>query len=292
MAEERSEEARRKAEYYEDTAKVLLEEGIHDVAVDFYTLAGMYSLLAGDKEGKKYIDKAVEICNNYDVSDHREIFANIGVQMFEGKYEGIEEKWNKIKGEYSEEEDQLIRELLERLKERIIEEHVVVQEVAEEWEVAVGEEGQLEGQSSEQVINEATLRGEVGAEEAKVEEERVEVMVINPQNVYGKIKISEIAWRVGEDAERIKQILSKLIQGGRIGGRIEGNDYIRHESAIYHTFQVASKLQQIDEKSGFLSTLKERDVSAPTKPGYKRCGVCGEEIPEDSTICTYCGARQ
>ncbi|MEM2047342.1 MAG: hypothetical protein QXZ06_05635, partial [Candidatus Jordarchaeales archaeon] len=62
MVEEGSEDAKKKAAYYEDTAKILLEEGIHDVAVDFYTLAGMYSLLAGDEDGRKYIDKAVEIC--------------------------------------------------------------------------------------------------------------------------------------------------------------------------------------------------------------------------------------
>ncbi|MEM3663273.1 MAG: hypothetical protein QXW47_02195 [Candidatus Jordarchaeales archaeon] len=292
MVEEGSEDAKKKAAYYEDTAKILLEEGIHDVAVDFYTLAGMYSLLAGDEDGRKYIEKAVEICKNYGVSGHREVFASIGVRIFEGKYEGIEEEWSEIRGEYSEEEDQLVRELLEKLKRRSVEvEQVVVQE-AEEWEIAEGGEGQFEGQSSEQATEGILLGEGARVEEVKTEEERVEVAVIDPRNVYGRIKISEIAWRAGENTERVRQVLSTLIQSGRIPGKIEGNEYIQDEGIICQTIQAISKPQRTNEKTGFLSALKERDVAAPTKPGYKRCGVCGEEIPEAFMVCTYCGARQ
>lgn len=292
MVEEGNEDAKRKVAYYEDTAKILLEEGIHDVAVDFYTLAGMYSLLAGDENGRKYIDRAVEICKKYGVSGHREVFANIGVRMFEGKYEGIEEDWSGIRGEYSEEEDQLIKELLERLKRKTVEvEQVVVQE-AEEWEIAESEEVRSEVQGSEQVAGGMPSEEGARVEEVKTEEERLELTVIDPRKVYGRIKISEIAWRAGENTERVRQILSTLIQSGRIPGRIEGNEYIQEEGIAYQTIQTTSKPQRADEKTGFLSALKEKDVAAPTKPGYKRCGVCGEEIPEAFVVCTYCGARQ
>lgn len=299
MPEEGSEEARRKVEYYEDTAKILLEEGIHDVAVDFYTLAGMYSLLAGDEEGKRYVDKAIEICRNYGVSGHREVFANIGVQMFEGKHEGIEEEWNKIKGEYSEEEDQLVRELLERLREKAAKVEQVAAQVGEEWELIEGaglqfeSEGQVEQQIEEQVEQVAEGTFSEVEEGVKVEEEAgLEIAVIDPKNVYGRIRISEIAWRIGENTERIRQVLSALIERGKIAGKIKGDEYVQDEGISYHTFQVASKPQQAAEKPAFLSALKEKDVTAPARPGYKRCGVCGEEIPEAFMVCNHCGAHQ
>lgn len=285
LAEERNEEARKKVAYYEDTAKILVEEGIYDVAVDFYTLAGMYSLLAGDGEGKKYVEKAIELCQKHGISDHRKVFADIGLWMFEGKYEEVEEEWNKIKSEYTEEEDQLVRELLEVLRAAKAREEA--QETVEGWEV-VEEEAQLqmEGAGVEQEAM------EVKVEEGAGVEEKVGITLIDSDNVYGRISISDIAWRVGETSERIRQVLSVLIQSGRIPGKIEGNVYIQNEGLVPQIVQIAPKPRPVEAKTTFFTALKEKDVTAPTRPGYKRCGVCGEEIPEYLMICNCCGARQ
>ncbi|MEM1657900.1 MAG: hypothetical protein QXK94_02575 [Candidatus Jordarchaeales archaeon] len=287
LVEERSEEARKKVAYYEDTAKILVEEGIYDVAVDFYTLAGMYSLLAEDKEGKKYVEKAIEICQKHGVSDHRRVFADIGLRMFEGRYEEVEEEWSKIKAEYTEEEDQLVRELLEVLKATKVREESQETVEVEGWEI-VEEEAPLQ-MEEEGVKREAV---EVKSEEGVGVRESTSITVIDSENVYGRMSISDIAWRVGESAERIRQVLSALIQSGRLPGKIEGDEYIQSEGVISQATQITPKPRSVETKVTFFAALKEKDVKAPTRPGYKRCGVCGEEIPEYLMICSYCGARQ
>ncbi|MHA1578996.1 MAG: PCI domain-containing protein [Candidatus Freyarchaeota archaeon] len=115
---------------------------------------------------------------------------------------------------------------------------------------------------------------------------------VSGKNIYGRIKISDIAWRIGRTDDEVVKILSNLISQGRIPGYIQGDEYIQspgEELTLLSTRGPPSP--QAEAPSRFFIS-SEADVTAETREGYKRCGVCGEEIPNWTKICPKCGAKQ
>ena len=112
------------------------------------------------------------------------------------------------------------------------------------------------------------------------------------KNIYGRIKISDIAWRIGKTDDEVVEILSNLINQGRIPGYIQGDEYIQSpgEELTLLSTRGPSSLRTEAPRRFFISS--EADVTAETREGYKRCGVCGEEIPNWTKICPKCGAKQ
>ncbi|MHA1261209.1 MAG: hypothetical protein ACTSSA_03800 [Candidatus Freyarchaeota archaeon] len=112
------------------------------------------------------------------------------------------------------------------------------------------------------------------------------------KNIYGRIKIRDIAWRIGKTDDEVVEILSNLINQGRIPGYIQGDEYIQSpgEELTLLSTPGPSSLRAETPSRFFISS--EADVTAETREGYKRCGVCGEEIPNWTKICPRCGAKQ
>lgn len=306
----RVEEIKEKVRYYEDTASILLDEGIYDIAVDFFTLAGLYSLSIDErKNGEKYIEKALEICRTQGVTGHRELFAGIGVKLYGGKYEEAEADWEKIKSEYSEEEDQLIKKIIGQMREatKTVSAEAVSQSLTETMPKGEGEEAseweyvpvqdEVHGETAQPAEG---VSKQVGVTEASVsveEQSMLKDVSVNVRNPYSRIHISEIAWRVGQNIDYVRQVLNNLIQSGRIPGRIEGDEYVQSGTTpptfqMPHPASPPSPQPQSTGSPSFLEALREKDITAPTRPGYKRCGVCGEEIPGWAKVCPHCGARQ
>jgi tetratricopeptide (TPR) repeat protein len=113
------------------------------------------------------------------------------------------------------------------------------------------------------------------------------------KNIYGRIKISEMAWRVSKTDSDLTEALSNLINQGKIPGYIQGDEYIQTpDEALTKLSTRGSGLAPSAEASSQFFTTSEADVSAKTREGYKRCGVCGTEIPNWTKICPKCGAKQ
>ncbi|MEM2146961.1 MAG: hypothetical protein QW279_16480 [Candidatus Jordarchaeaceae archaeon] len=112
------------------------------------------------------------------------------------------------------------------------------------------------------------------------------------KNIYGRIKISDLAWRVNRTDNELIEVLSNLINQGRIPGYIQGDEYIQIQGeALTKLTPQLTPTPTVETPSQFFTT-SEADVSAKTREGYKRCGVCGAEIPEWTKICPKCGAKQ
>ncbi|MEM3525974.1 MAG: hypothetical protein QXV37_01045, partial [Candidatus Jordarchaeaceae archaeon] len=112
------------------------------------------------------------------------------------------------------------------------------------------------------------------------------------KNIYGRIKISDIAWRVNKTENDIIEVLSNLINRGRIPGYIQGDEYIQIQGEELTKLSPRITPSPQAETSHQFFTVPEADVSAKTREGYKRCGVCGAEIPDWTKICPKCGAKQ
>jgi len=114
------------------------------------------------------------------------------------------------------------------------------------------------------------------------------------KNIYGRIKISDLAWRVNKTDNELIEALSNLINQGRIPGYIQGDEYIQAPDEALTMLSVPSYKTPAyaTEKATQFFTTSEADISAKTREGYKRCGVCGSEIPEWTRICPKCGAKQ
>lgn len=112
------------------------------------------------------------------------------------------------------------------------------------------------------------------------------------KNIYGRIKISDMAWRVNRTDNELIEILSNLINQGRISGYIQGDEYIQVQGeALTKLTPQITPAPSVEKPSQFFTT-PEADVSTKTREGYKRCGVCAAEIQEWIKICPKCGAKQ
>ncbi|MHA1208645.1 MAG: hypothetical protein ACTSRF_05360 [Candidatus Freyarchaeota archaeon] len=111
MSEE--DDVKRKIEYYAETANLLLEEEAYDIASDFFTLAGYYSLSIGDSaSAASFTEKALESCKKGNVEDHHYIFALSLKELNSGNLEKAIEHWNQTKNKYTEDEIELVERVL------------------------------------------------------------------------------------------------------------------------------------------------------------------------------------
>nr|MDO8079668.1 hypothetical protein [Candidatus Freyarchaeota archaeon] len=112
------------------------------------------------------------------------------------------------------------------------------------------------------------------------------------KNIYGRIKISDMAWRVSRMDNELTEALSNLINQGKISGYIQGDEYIQTQGEVLTKLSTRGGPAPRAETPSQFFTTSEADVSAKTREGYKRCGVCGAEIPDWTKICPKCGAKQ
>jgi hypothetical protein len=112
------------------------------------------------------------------------------------------------------------------------------------------------------------------------------------KNIYGRIKISDMAWRVNRTDNDLIEALSNLINQGKIPGSIQGDEYVQTQGEALTKLTAPSMTAPPVEAPSKFFTVPEADVSAKTREGYKRCGVCGAEIPDWTKICPKCGAKQ
>lgn len=114
---------------------------------------------------------------------------------------------------------------------------------------------------------------------------------ISGKNLYGRIKISDMAWRVNRTDNELTEALSNLINQGKIPGFIQGDEYVQTQGEALTKLSPSATAPRVEAPSQFF-TVPEADVSAKTREGYKRCGVCGAELPDLMKICPKCGAKQ
>ncbi|MFB0563707.1 MAG: PCI domain-containing protein [Candidatus Lokiarchaeia archaeon] len=412
-------DVKRKIEYYSDTANLLLEEGAHDIASDFFTLAGFYSLFVRDSvSAKDFTDKALESCNRGNIEDHHYFFALSLKELISGNIDQALDYWNSTKSKYTEDEIDLVEQVLSAHKEVLPQETTedaldtfleVTKDAEERTSLDVFEEIALEASQEEAPtidetpqetvtpfwaeeeprppIEEVPMQPETTIQEPEDEwqlisepsespqitqpeieptleqepEERVyptetirpppetsipsqpplrpqippvtpqpsppEVGISTPEapitpqpvpprteppaapkigapptkppltqvgglNIYGRIKISDMAWRVGRTGNELTEALSNLINQGKISGYIQADEYIQTPDEGLTQLSTQSVPAPTAEAPSQFFTTVEADVTAQTREGYKRCGVCGAEIPDWTKICPKCGAKQ
>ncbi len=115
---------------------------------------------------------------------------------------------------------------------------------------------------------------------------------VGGKHIYARIKISDMAWRVGRTDNELTEALSNLINQGKIPGYIQADEYIQTPDGELTQLSTPSIPAPTAEASSQFFTTTEADVKAETREGYKRCGVCGAEIPDWTKICPKCGAKQ
>ncbi len=411
-------DVKRKIEYYSDTANLLLEEGAYDIASDFFTLAGFYSLFIGDSvSAKGFTDKALESCGRGNIEDHHYFFALSLRELSSGNIDQALEYWNSIKSKYTEDEIDLVEQVLSAHKEVLPQEstedaldtflevtqgteervsldvfeeialetyqeesptideapqetvtpywaeeepqppievpmqpETTIQEPEEEWQL-VSEpsespqitrseiEPTLEEEPEEMVDTTETIQpapdtsipaqpplrpqippvtpppsppeGGISTPEAPITPQPVPPSTepsaapkmgiptttvpstrAGGKNIYDRIKISDMAWRVGRTDNEITEALSNLINQGKIPGYIQADEYIQTPDVDLTQLSTQSVPAPTAEASSQFFTTSEADVAAETREGYKRCGVCGAEIPDWTKICPKCGAKQ
>lgn len=409
-------DTKRKIEYYADTANLLLEEEAYDIASDFYTLAGFYSLNLGDSaSAKEFTAKALESCRKGNIQDHHYLFALSLQELSSSNIDKAVEYWNRTKSKYTEDEIELVEQILgahrevlpqegaeealdtfleatqdeeERVSMEIFEEIALettqqktqpveeasqetispywaeeetpavrekeypqpetpVQEPEEEWELVPepSEPTHIEQPEIEPVIKEEaeeiirrpeplepaketfipsqippkpqimpaaprispqefelskpqpTITSQPppieGGPPAPVKEAPITSAIkVSGKNLYDRIKISDIAWRVGRTEKEMVDALSNLINQGRIPGYIQAGEYIQNPNVERTQLSTQIAPTPTAEAPSKFFTTSEADVTAATKEGYKRCGVCGVEIPDWTRICPKCGAKQ
>ncbi|MBS7280770.1 MAG: hypothetical protein KIH09_13200 [Candidatus Freyarchaeota archaeon] len=411
----------RKIDYYSETANLLLEEEAYDIASDFFTLAGFYSLSIRDIDSaKNFSAKSLESCKKGKIQDHHYLFASSLKELCSGNLSKATDYWNKIKNKYTDDEVQLVEQILGGYQESIPQEkgeelldtflemtHTkeealpldVFEEIAQETTQATPPTSEappeekftppwIEEEQTSPIEKEVTPAPRITGTEPEeewelvsqplepppmtqpekepvfMEETEVETQTppaptptakplippstplkpltppvtppppqkvplstpapavapkpaplepppatikrepaplapppatrVGGKNIYGRIKIRDIAWRVGKSDEELRAVLSNLINQGKIAGYIQGDEYIQAPDEALTMLSVPSYKTPpyATEKATQFFTTSEADISAQTREGYKRCGVCGSEIPEWTRICPKCGAKQ
>ncbi|WXG40407.1 MAG: hypothetical protein WED07_06270 [Candidatus Freyarchaeum deiterrae] len=112
------------------------------------------------------------------------------------------------------------------------------------------------------------------------------------KNLYSRIKLSDMAWRVCKADNELTDAISNLINQGKIPGYIQGDEYIQTPGGPLIKLSTRGSPAPCAEPPSQFFKTSEADVSAKTREGYKRCGVCGTELPEWTKICPKCGAKQ
>lgn len=414
-------DVKRKIEYYADTANLLLEEEAYDIASDFFTLAGFYSLSVGDSaQAKDFTDNALESCKKGNIEDHHYIFALSLKELSSGNINKAIEYWNKTKTKYTEDEIDLVEQVLgshreappiestestealdnfleaahteERISMDVFEEialettrqestiidespqetvtpywaeeesqasiekevspqpETTIQEPEEEWQLVpqpselpqkaqpkiepIIKEEPKEMLGTPQTINpppkpfvppQSPLRPQIppvaprpSPQERVISTPKVTIPPkplplsteppaamkmgaptkpapptrVTGKNLYGRIRISDMAWRVGRTENELVEALSNLINRGKISGFVQAGEYIQTPDEAMTQLSTPGVTAPPTEAPSQFFTSSEADVTAETKAGYKRCGVCGAEIQDWTKICPKCGAKQ